>query len=65
MILDQYMKLTGITETALAERVGVSQPHIGRIRKGERRPSPELAKRLEAVTNIPADKFIFGEGAAQ
>lgn len=50
MTLEEYMKLEGLTETAIADRVGVSQPHIGRIRKRQRRPSPELALKIESLT---------------
>lgn len=64
MVLDQYLKTTGMTEADLAQRVGCGQPHIWRIRTGDRRPSPKLAKRLEEVTKIPAVKFLYGEEAA-
>ncbi|WP_158235395.1 helix-turn-helix transcriptional regulator [Caulobacter sp. FWC2] len=48
-----------LTDAKLAEMVGVTQPHIWRIRKRKARPSPDVAKRIEGVTGIPASELVF------
>lgn len=59
MTLDQHMTDRKLTDAKLAEMVGVTQPHIWRIRKKKARPSPDVAKRIEGVTGIPASDLIF------
>ena len=51
----------------VAKAVGVSQPTINRIELGRKRPSPELALRLEAYFGEPLnrDKILFPEFYAQ
>lgn len=57
MTLDAYMRDRGVTDQALASKVGVSRPHIAKIRNGTRRPSIDLAAKLERETGIPAARF--------
>jgi transcriptional regulator with XRE-family HTH domain len=62
-ILEQWMRAGGFTDEAVSQKVGVSRVQITRIRNGQNRPSRETAMKLEAVTGIPAARFIFGEAA--
>jgi len=39
----------------------MSRSQVNRIRRGECRPSVENARALEAITGIPAAKFVMGE----
>lgn len=57
--LSQWMTATGWSDDRLAEKVGVGRPHITRIRRGDRYPSPELAIELERVTGIPRALLVF------
>lgn len=57
MTLDEFMRAQGITDQALSEQIGVSRPHVTRIRNGKRRPSIDVAAKLEAATGIPAASF--------
>lgn len=50
MQLPDYLKKHKLTHAQFAEKVNVSQPHIANILSGKRRPSIELAKRIEIVT---------------
>lgn len=50
-VLAAYLKRKKLTERALAELSGLSAPMINQIRAGNRRPSPEAAKRIEAATD--------------
>lgn len=49
--LDAYLNREGNTETALALRVGVSQPAIHRYRKGDRFPDSDTARRIDEHTS--------------
>lgn len=57
--LDQFMRETGMTETEMAGKLGVSQPYVGRLRKGVRRPSLAVALKLSDVTGRPASDFAW------
>jgi transcriptional regulator with XRE-family HTH domain len=63
--LKHWMARTGETDRTLSNKVGVSRVQISRIRRSRSGVSPETAKRLEAVTEIPAVRFLYGEEAAQ
>ena len=57
------MSASGLTDQAVSRKVGVSRVQVLRLRQGINRPSPETAMKLEALTGIPAARFIFGEAA--
>ena len=63
-LLAQWMTTEGVTDEQLAAKIGVSRVQVLRLRKGENKPSPQTAKKLEQATGIPAGDFIFGEQAA-
>lgn len=46
-----------LTLKELAEKVNASESMMCRIEKGERRPSPELAKRLSVTLNLSTRKI--------
>jgi DNA-binding transcriptional regulator YdaS (Cro superfamily) len=48
--LDTYLKSRIKSARALAAEVGVSSPYITDLRYGRRRPSAEVASRIEAAT---------------
>lgn len=47
----------------LAEEAKTTDATISRIEQGKQRPTPDLAKRLQKVTGIPAATFVMGEAA--
>ena len=49
--LDQYLSQERGRQSRLAERLGLAAGTLSSIRGGHRRPSPELAKRIEAATD--------------
>lgn len=65
MTLDEYMGDRKISDTAMAALVGVSQPYIWRIRRGERRPSILVAFRIEEATKgaVKAASFVMADAA--
>jgi len=44
--------------------IGVSQPFLSRIKRGDRQPSLAVAAKLEDVTGLPAASFIVDSEAA-
>lgn len=51
MKLSEWRKSNGLSQSALGSRCGLAGPYISQIEAGVRRPSPEAAGRIEAVTN--------------
>jgi hypothetical protein len=45
--------------TKLAKKVGVSPAHMAFIVKGQRRPSPDLARRLEKETGVNRNVWLY------
>ena len=60
----EYLKQNRVKGKDLAARLGISTSHMSMIKRGERRPSPELARKIEAATGIPVLKLLFKEGDA-
>lgn len=51
--LANYLKDRDMTQTALAQTLGVAPAFLSQILSGARRPGFALTKRIEAVTGIP------------
>ncbi len=47
-----------LTQTALAERVGVRQGTVARIETGERNPSMDLLQRLAKVLEVTVEELL-------
>lgn len=62
--LRNWMQQNGETDATLARKVAVSRVQISRIRRAKSGVSVKTARALEALTEIPAAKFLLGEGAA-
>ena len=56
--ITRYREAVGISQAALAERVGCKRSMMNLIEKGDRRPSPELAGRIQEATGIDARKLL-------
>ena len=50
MDLKTYCKVENIKFNELARKLGLSAPFITQIIKGDRRPSPEIAQKIEEKT---------------
>jgi HTH-type transcriptional regulator / antitoxin HigA len=57
--IQEYLEKTGTTEKEFAEKIGVSQPFVSLLKNGTRRPNPELAEKIEAITGIPFRKLLL------
>jgi transcriptional regulator with XRE-family HTH domain len=49
--LDSYLEANGLTASAFAARLGVSEATISRLRKGKQSPSWDLIQRIAAETS--------------
>jgi transcriptional regulator with XRE-family HTH domain len=61
--IQEYLDRTGKTEKQLADRIGVSQAFVSMLKRGEKRPSPKLAQRIESVTGIPFRALLLDSNA--
>ena len=58
MLLEEFLKPLGITQTAFAQRLGVSYPRLNEIVRAKRSVSPDTALRLARVLGMPADFWL-------
>ena len=58
MLLEEFLKPLGITQTQFAERLGVSYPRLNQIVRGKRSVTPDTALRLAQVTGMSADFWL-------
>lgn len=58
MLLEEFLKQLGITQTAFAARLGVSFPRVNEIINGKRGVTPDTALRLAQVTGMSADFWL-------
>jgi len=58
MLLEEFLKPLGLTQTAFAQRLGVSYPRLNEIVKGRRSVTPDTALRLARVLGMSADFWL-------
>ena len=58
MLLEEFVKPLNITQTKLAQRLGVSYPRLNEIIKGRRSVTPDTALRLSQVLGMSADFWL-------
>jgi DNA-binding transcriptional regulator YdaS (Cro superfamily) len=51
MNLFDWKEIKNFSNNDLAEMIGVDPSYISHIKAGRRRPSPEVSKRIEEITN--------------
>lgn len=58
--LAAYIAGTGSTRSSFAERIGISAPYLTQILNGDKRPSLDVAFRIEAATggDVPACEWV-------
>ena len=64
--LDQYRTAKGLTQTQLADLLGISPAMTSMILSGARKPGFALAQHIEKVTGIPKQTLrpdVYGEAA--
>ena len=58
MLLEEFLKPLGISQSAFANRLGVSFPRLNEIVRGKRSVTPDTALRLARVTGMSADFWL-------
>ena len=58
MLLEEFLKPLGISQSAFAIRLGVSFPRLNEIIRGKRAVTPETALRLARVLGMSADFWL-------
>ena len=58
MLLEEFVKPLDITQTELAQKLGVSYPRLNEIIKCRRSVTPDTALRLSQVLGMPADFWL-------
>jgi addiction module HigA family antidote len=58
MLLEEFLKPLGITQSAFAVRLGVSFPRLNEIIHAKRSVTPDTALRLARVTGMSADFWL-------
>lgn len=58
MLLEEFLKPLGVTQTAFAFRLGVSYPRLNEIIKGRRGVTVDTALRLEKVLGMSAGFWL-------
>ena len=58
MLLEEFLKPLGLTQSEFAIRLGVSFPRLNEIIRGKRAVSTDTALRLAQVLGMPADFWL-------
>jgi addiction module HigA family antidote len=58
MLLEEFVKPLNITQTELAQKLGISYPRLNEIIKMRRSVTPDTALRLSQVVGMSADFWL-------
>ena len=58
MLLEEFLKPLGISQSAFAVRLGVSFPRLNEVVRGKRAVTPDTALRLAQVLGTSADMWL-------
>ena len=58
MLLEEFLKPFELTQTELAERIGVSYPRVNELVHGKRDMTPDTALRLERLFGVEAQFWL-------
>jgi addiction module HigA family antidote len=58
MLLEEFIKPLGITQSKLAVRLGISFPRLNEVIRGKRSVTPDTALRLARVIGMSADFWL-------
>lgn len=58
MLAEEFLKPLGVSQSAFAERLGVSSSRLNEIIRGKRSITPETALRLAQVLGMSADFWL-------
>lgn len=61
MLLEEFLKPMGMSQTELAARIHVSYPRVNEIIKGRRGVTPDTALRLSRLLGTSAEFWLNGQ----
>ena len=61
MLLEEFLKPMGMTQTELADRIHVSYPRVNEIINGKRGVTPDTALRLSRLFGTSAEFWLNGQ----
>ena len=61
MLLEEFLKPMGMTQTELADRIHVSYPRVNEIINGRRGVTPDTALRLARLFGTSAEFWLNGQ----
>ena len=61
MLLEEFLKPLGMTQTELAERIHVSYPRVNEVINGHRGVTPDTALRLSKLFGTSAEFWLNGQ----
>ena len=61
MLLEEFLKPLGMSQTELAERIHVSYPRVNEIINGKRGVTPDTALRLSKLFGTTAEFWLNGQ----
>lgn len=61
MLLEEFLKPLGMTQTELAERIHVSYPRVNELVNGKRGVTPDTALRLSKLFGTTAEFWLNGQ----
>jgi transcriptional regulator with XRE-family HTH domain len=59
--ISEYLEKSDRTEADVARELGISQAHMNEIKNGKKRPSPELAQKIENLMGIPFRDLLLNK----
>jgi addiction module HigA family antidote len=61
ILSEEFLKPYGLTQTKLAERLGVSRKHVNKIIRGKKGISPIMALRLSRLFGTSPELWLRGQ----
>lgn len=58
MLLEEFLKPLGLSQSELAERIGVSYPRVNELVHAKRGMTPDTALRLERLLGVEAEFWL-------
>ena len=58
MLIEEFLKPLGLTQTELADRLSVSYPRVNELVRGKRDMTPDTALRLERLLGVDAQFWL-------
>ncbi|MCI8596087.1 MAG: helix-turn-helix transcriptional regulator [Clostridia bacterium] len=57
-ILEEFLILRGLTQTAFAQKIGIKQSQVSEWLKGKAKPGYDMLKRMAVEFGVSADYFL-------